>query len=169
MSTLLYDLSVAPILRSLKHLDAIVSKAEEHLAADEGIEPATFINARLHPNMAPFVFQIRVATDTAKGVAARLSQTELPSWPDNEKTFAEVHERLHKAIDFLSKFKAEDFTGAEELDITLKLGPYTVNFDGASYVANFVMPNFYFHMTTAYNILRHNGVALGKVDYLGAI
>jgi hypothetical protein len=168
LANLLYDLSIAPMLRSLRNLDAIVSKAEAHAAADEALDPETLVSARLFPNMRPFVFQIRVATDTAKGAAARLTGQELPSWPDDEVTFAEVHERLGKAISYLSGFTPEQFEGAEERPIELKLGPQTVHFTGSSYVANFVLPNFYFHVTTAYNILRHNGVVIGKRDFLGA-
>jgi hypothetical protein len=168
MSNLIYDLSIAAMLRSLKNLDAIVTKAEDHLASDDKIEPETLINARLYPNMRPFIFQIRVATDTAKGAAARLSGQELPSWADDEQTFEEAHQRLKKAIDYLSGFKPDDFAGAEDKAIELKVGPNTLDFTGSSYVAGFVLPNFYFHMTTAYNILRHNGVVIGKRDFLGA-
>lgn len=163
----LYDVCIAPLRRSLRNLDSIVTKAEEYVAADEHLEPETLINARLYPNMAPFVFQIRVATDTAKGAAARLSGKELPSWADDEQSFAEVHERIQKAIAYLGEFSAADFEGAEERAIELKLGPQTVNFTGTSYVANFVLPNFFFHVSTAYNILRHNGVVIGKRDFLG--
>jgi hypothetical protein len=168
MPNLVYALSIAPMLRTLKNLDAIIGKAEAYVEADDNIDPATVIGARLHPNMRPFIFQIRVATDTAKGAAARLSGREVPSWPDEEQTFAEVHERLAKAIDYLSGFTPEDFEGAEARAIELKVGPNTLNFDGATYIAGFVLPNFYFHVTTAYNILRHNGVAIGKRDFLGA-
>jgi len=162
-----YDLAIAPLLRSLKNLDAIVSKAEAHLEADKNIEESTLVQARLFPNMRPFVYQIRVMTDTAKGAAARLSGSTLPSWADDEATFAEVHQRIGKAITFLSGFKASDFDGSEERAIELKLGARTVNFVGKDYVANFVLPNFYFHLVTAYNILRASGVDVGKRDYLG--
>ncbi len=162
-----YDLAIAPMLRTLKNLDVIVSKAEAHVAADESLEEATLVQSRLYPNMLPFVFHIRVATDTAKGAAARLSGNALPSWADDEETFAEVHERIGKAISFLSGFKASDFDGGEERAIELKLGPRTVNFDGKTYISAFVLPNFYFHVTTAYNNLRACGVDVGKRDYLG--
>jgi hypothetical protein len=162
-----YDLAIAPMLRTLKNLDAIISKAEAHVAADENLEEATLVQARLYPNMRPFVFHIRVATDTAKGAAARLSGNTPPSWADEEATFAEVHERIGKAIDYLSGYKPEDFDGAEKRAIELKLGPRTVNFDGKNYISAFVLPNFYFHVTTAYNNLRACGVDVGKRDYLG--
>ncbi len=162
-----YDLAIAPMLRSLQNLDAIISKAEAHVAADEYLKEATLVQARLFPNMLPFVFHIRVATDTAKGAAARLSANTLPSWADDEETFTEIHERIAKAVAYLSGFKAEDFDGSEQRDIELKLGPRTVNFDGQSYISAFVLPNFYFHVTTAYNILRACGVDIGKRDFLG--
>lgn len=167
MTNSVYDLAITPMLRSLKNLDAIVGKAETYASTDKDVDPETLIQARLYPNMRPFIFQIRVATDTAKGAAARLAGRPVPSWPDEERTFAEVHERIGKAIAYLSGFKPEDFDGAEQRPIELKLGPHTANFTGTSYIANFVLPNFYFHMTTAYNILRHNGVVIGKRDYLG--
>ena len=169
MSHLVYDLTIAPMLRSLKNLDAIVGKAEAYAKADKEIDDSTLIQARLYPNMRPFIFQIRVATDTAKGAAARLSGRAVPSWPDEETTFAEVHERIGKAIDYLSGFKPVDFAGAEKRSIEFKLGPNLVKFTGTSYIADFVLPNFYFHVTSAYNILRHNGVVIGKRDFLGPI
>jgi len=168
MSNPVYDLTIAPMMRSLKNLDAIVSKAEQHVRADKDLDEATLVQARLYPNMRPFIFQIRVATDTAKGAAARLSGNAVPSWADEESNFAQVHERLGKAIDYLSGFKPEDFQDAVERPIELKLGPSTVHFTGLDYITDFVIPNFYFHVTTAYNILRHNGVAIGKRDFLGA-
>jgi hypothetical protein len=117
--------------------------------------------------MRPFVFQIQVATDTAKGAAARLSGRPVPSWPDEEKTFADLHARLGKAIEFLSGFTPADFDGAEARPIEMKVGPRTLEFTGASYISTFVLPNFFFHVTTAYAILRHNGVPIGKADFLG--
>ena len=167
MTDLVYDLAIAPLLHSLKQFDNLMTKAEAYASADKNIADETLLQARLYPNMRPLIFQVRVATDTAKGAAARLAGQPVPSWPDEEKTFAEVHERIGKAISFLSGFKSGDFIGAEKKAIELKLGPEMVKFTGTSYIANFVLPNFYFHMTTAYNILRHNGVALGKRDYLG--
>jgi uncharacterized protein len=167
MSTLVYDLAIAPLLSSLHNLDAILGKAEALLENDENIEEATLIQARLHPNMRPLVFQVRVATDTAKGAAARLSGSKLPSWADDETSFAELHERVGKAIAFLSGFKPGQFEGAEDRPIELKLRHDVFHFTGREYIASFVLPNFYFHVTTAYNILRHNGVDIGKRDFLG--
>jgi len=167
MSKLIYDLTIAPMLRHLKNLDAIIGKAEAYVEADENIDESTLVLARLYPNMRPLIFQIRVATDIAKGAAARLSGNAVPSWADEETTLAEAHERIGKAIEFLSRFNPGDYEGAGERSIELKLGPRNVKFTGISYIADFVMPNFYFHVTTAYNILRHNGLVIGKRDYLG--
>jgi hypothetical protein len=166
MSMSIYDHVIAPLSKMLKNLDAVVTKSESY-AAEHKIEAAALIQARLFPNMLPFVFQIRIATDTAKGAAARLSGNTVPKWADDEETFADVHARIRKAIDFLATFKRAQFEGAEKRNIELKLGQREVKFTGAAYITDFVIPNFYFHVTTAYAILRHNGVDVGKKDYLG--
>jgi len=166
MSITIYDQVITPISRMLINLDAIIDKAEIY-AEEKKIEPATLIQARLFPNMLTFVYQIFIATDTAKGAAARLSGTTVPSWPDDEASFAEIHARIRKTIDFLATFKPEQFEGAENREIKLKLGPRQVEFTGTSYITGFVLPNFYFHVTTAYAILRHNGLEIGKGDFLG--
>jgi hypothetical protein len=166
MSNSIYDLVITPLLGSLKQFAKIIAKAEAHVAADEDIKEETLVQARLYPNMRPLIFQVRVTTDTAKGAAARLSGQDVPSWADEETTFAETLARITKAIDYLSGFTADDFVGGEERAIELKLGPRVVQFSGRDYIAKFVLPNFYFHMTTAYNILRHNGVVIGKRDFL---
>jgi hypothetical protein len=162
-----YDLAIAPMLHMLKNLDAIVSKAEAHLDAHPDIEPATLVQARLYPNMRSFVFQVQVATDVAKGAAARLSGNTPPSWPDDEESLDDIHQRIRKAIDFISGFSPEDFDGAEQRDIELKLREETMRLSGTEYISSFALPNVFFHVTTAYNILRHNGVPLGKRDFLG--
>lgn len=167
MSNAVYDLAIAAMLRSLRNLDAIVGKAEAHVEADKNLDAETLLRARLYPNMRPFLFQIQVATDTAKGAAARLSGKPVPSWPDEEQTFADVHARLGKAIEYLAGFSPADFDGAEERPVELKVGPRTIHFTGTSYLSTFVLPNFFFHVTTAYAILRHNGVPIGKGDFLG--
>jgi hypothetical protein len=166
MAISVYDLTIATLSRMLENLDRIVARAEEHAAA-RNIDPPVLIQARLYPDMLPFVAQIRIATDTAKGAAARLSGTELPRWPDDEATFEELHQRIRKATDFLATFAPEQFEGAEERPIEMKLPNTTLNFTGRDYILGFVLPNFYFHVTTAYDILRHNGIAIGKRDYLG--
>lgn len=161
-----FDQTVSALSRMLLNLDAIVSRAEEY-AAEKKIDPNVLIQARLYPDMLPFVAQIRIATDTAKGAAARLSGTELPKWDDDEVTFEDVHARIRKALNYLATFKPEQFEGAEDKAIEMKLPNRTLNFSGRDYVLGFVLPNFYFHVTTAYNILRHNGLAIGKLDFLG--
>jgi len=168
MSNLVYELAIQTMLRSLGNLDAIVTKAEAYVSGDTNMEAGTLLQARLYPNMRPFMFQIQVATDTAKGAAARLTGRPVPSWPDDETTFADVHARLRKAIDYLSSFAPADFEGSENRAIQLRLGPHAVDFTGSSYISSFVLPNFFFHVTTAYDILRHNGLPIGKTDFLGA-
>lgn len=167
MSIDVYDQTIAAMSRALLNLDAIVSKAEAY-AEERKIDPAVLVQARLFPDMLPFVAQIRIATDTAKGAAARLSGKNLPSWPDDEADFEQVHARIRKALDFLSGVERDQFEGSEDKKIELKLGKEHVKFSGREYVLGFVLPNFYFHVTMAYAILRHNGVPLGKRDFLGA-
>jgi hypothetical protein len=162
-----YDQTIAAMSRALLNLDAIVSKTEAY-ADERKIDPAVLVQARLFPDMLPFVAQIRIATDTAKGAAARLSGKDLPSWPDDEADFQQVHARIRKALDFLSGFKRDQFEGSEDKKIELKLGKEHVKFSGREYVLGFVLPNFYFHVTMAYAILGHSGVPLGKRDFLGA-
>jgi hypothetical protein len=168
MSISVYDQSVGRMSRMLHNLDAIVSKAEAHAEANE-IEPAALLQARLFPNMRTFIFQIQVATDLAKGCAARLAGADIPKWSDDEETFADVHARIKKALDFLATFKPGQFEDSDKRAIELKLRSHTINFTGQSYLLSFVLPNFYFHVTTAYNLLRHNGVVLGKPDFIGEL
>lgn len=166
MTISIYDMSIGSMSRMLNNLDNIVSKAESYAEAND-IEPATLLQARLYPNMRGFIFQIQAVTDVAKGCVSRLSGTEAPKWKDDEKTFADVHARIKKALDFFAKFKPEQFDGSENREIELKLPGVTMNFKGKTYLLGFVLPNFYFHMTTAYNLLRHNGLDIGKRDFLG--
>jgi len=162
----IFDQTVSVMSRMLLNLDAIVSRAEEY-AADRKINPDVLVQARLYPDMLPFVSQIRIATDMAKGAAARLSGTEMPKWADDEVTFDDIHARIRKALTYLATFKPGEFEGSETRDIELRLPNRTLQFTGQEYVLGFVLPNFYFHVTTAYNILRHNGLAIGKLDFLG--
>jgi hypothetical protein len=152
----------------LHNLDKIVSKAEAYAEAND-IEPSVLLQARLYPTMRNFIFQVQVATDMAKSCAARLTGTDAPQWGDDEETFADVHGRIRKALDFLATFTPEQFEGCENLELELKLGSHTVAFTGQSYLLGFVLPNFYFHTTTAYNLMRHNGLDLSKRDFLGEI
>jgi hypothetical protein len=156
------------MIHMLKNLDELISKAESY-SQENDIEPAALLQARLFPTMRNFIFQIQVVTDVSKGFAARLTGTDAPNWADDEKTFADVHARIKKALDFLATFGPEQFEGCESKELELKLGSHTVNFTGQSYLLGFVLPNIYFHAATAYNLLRHNGLDLGKRDFLGDI
>ncbi len=168
MSISVYDQSIARMSHMLQNLDNIVSKAETYAQAND-IEPSALLQARLFPTMRNFIFQVQVVTDVAKGCAARLSNTEAPKWDDDQESFADVHARIKKALEFLATFKPEQFEGCETRELEVKLGSHTVNFTGQSYLLGFVLPNIYFHMTTAYNLLRHNGLDLGKRDFIGEL
>ncbi|MGB5245654.1 MAG: DUF1993 domain-containing protein [Woeseia sp.] len=165
MSISVYDQTLGVMTPMLKNLDRIVTKAEEWVVEKE-IQPDAILQARLAPDMLTFIHQIRIATDVGKGAAARLSGLEPPVWEDNESTFADVHARIGKALDYFAKFEPAQFDGADAREISLKLRFGTIDMTGQQYVLHFVLPNFYFHVTTAYNILRHNGLAIGKFDYL---
>ena len=168
MTISIYDQSIARMSHMLRNLDNIVSKAEAY-AEEKHIEPSALLRARLFPTMRDFIFQVQVTTDMAKGCAARLTDTDIPNWDDDEESFADVHVRIKKSLDFLGTFKSDQFEGSETRELELKLGSHTVNFTGQSYLLGFVLPNFYFHMTTAYNLLRHSGLDLSKRDFLGEI
>lgn len=167
MSFSIYQASVPTLIRGLNQLQHILRKGSQY-AELKGFDPAVLIHARLSPDMLPLARQIQIATDVAKGCGARLLGDTPPSYEDTESTFEELDARIEKTIAFLRSLSANDFDGAEQRAIQLKLGPYEVDFVGQTYLSSFVLPNFYFHLTTAYNILRHNGVELGKMDYLGA-
>ena len=166
MSLTMYQASIPVFVRMLGNLSAILDKAAAHAEAKK-IDPSVFINARLAPDMFPLSRQIQIATDMAKGCAARLAGIEVPSYEDNESTFAELHARIAKTIAFIESVSASQIDGSEERQITLKFGSHELNFLGQAYLLNFVLPNFHFHLTTTYAILRHNGVEIGKKDYTG--
>jgi hypothetical protein len=166
MSISMYQASVPVLVRGLTSLQAILAKAEAH-AAEKQIDPSVFIGARLFPDMLPLVRQVYITTDTAKGCAARLAGVEPPKYDDVEVTFEDLQARIQKTIDYLKEFNAAQIDGSEERSITLKMRSGPIEFTGVSYLLQFVLPNFYFHITTSYDILRHNGVEIGKLDYLG--
>ena len=166
MAISIYDQFVPVFTQMLSALDKVLSKAEADAAARK-IELDVFVNGRLAPDMLPLVRQIQIMTDQAKGCASRLAGQESPKWADDEKTFADLHARVAKTIAHLKSFKPEQFEGAETRAIELKFPNATFNFNGKDYLLNFTIPNFYFHYTTAYAILRHNGVPIGKGDFLG--
>ncbi len=168
MAISMYSASVPVFIRMLKNLTGILEKAQAFADAKK-IEPDVLLNARLFPDMFPVVKQVQVATDFAKGTAARLAGTEPPSYEDTEKTFAELIARVQKTVDFLKTVKADQVNGSEDRDITLKMRTGELNFKGEPYLNFFSLPNFYFHVTTTYDILRHNGVEIGKMDFIGGV
>lgn len=161
----LHETSVPVFVHFLRSLSVILRKAEAHCAAKK-IDPAIILNARLFPDMFALTRQVQIASDAAKGAGARLAGAAVPSWPDEEKTFEELQGRIGRTIDFLSGLKPEQFEGAESRDISLKAGGRELNFRGLAYLETWAKPNFFFHVTTAYAILRHNGIELGKPDFL---
>jgi hypothetical protein len=161
-----YDQLVIVFTQMLGALDKVLTKAEADAEARK-IDPSVFTNGRLAPDMLPLTRQIQIMTDQAKGGASRLAGQEPPKWSDEEKTFADLHARVAKTIAHLKTFKPTDFDDAEGRSIELKFPNGTLQFKGKDYFLSFVVPNFYFHYTTAYAILRHNGVPIGKQDFLG--
>lgn len=168
MTYSLYDVSVPAIINTMESISAIIDKAAAHCAAKK-IDPSVLINYRLAADMLPFSRQIQIMTDGVKGMGARLTGTEIPSYPDTETTFEELQARIAKTIAFLKGLKREQFEGAGDRDVSLKAGPTELKFKGAAYLTTFVLPNFHFHATIAYAILRHAGVDIGKRDFLGKI
>jgi uncharacterized protein len=168
MSLSMYQASVPALIQMLNNLSAILDKAEAY-ANIRKIDPEVLLNYRLAPDMLPFVRQIQIAADLAKGAAARLASVEVPKHDDTEKTFADLKARLAKTVTFVQSLKPSDIDGSEDREITLTLGEHTMSFKGQPYLVHFVMPNFYFHCTTAYDILRHCGVEVGKRDFIGTI
>lgn len=166
--TSLYQVSIPVFIRILTTLSTLLDKGAAHAEAKK-YDPSVLVNARLAPDMFALARQIQVASDSAKGLAARLAGVEVPSWPDEEKTIAELQARIAKTIDYLKSFKPEQIDGQEERTVTMKAGPNEYSFKGIDFLLGFAIPNFFFHVTTAYNILRHNGVDVGKMDYLGKV
>lgn len=168
MTISMYQSFIPSILHGLSNLSAILTKAEAYATAKK-IEPSVLINARLAPDMFPLSRQVQICTDIVKGGAARLAGVDVPSFPDNEASFAQLKERIAKTIAFLESINAAQIDGSEERAISLKVGGNELNFTGQAYLLYFVIPNFYFHLTTSYAILRHNGLDIGKMDFLGSI
>lgn len=166
MTIAVYDLTVPVYTRMLTNLLTIMDKAEAN-AGERKFDTAVLANARLSPDMLPFRGQIMIATDHVKGSVSRLAGREVPSWPDTEETFDELRARIRKALDLLATVQPADLEGSETRDVTLKLGGKEVQENGLVYLTQRALPNFYFHITTAYAILRANGAPIGKRDYIG--
>jgi len=166
MKTSMYQTSVPTFTRVLNNLAAILEKAAAHSEARK-IDPAALLGARLYPDMFPLTRQVQLAADTAAGGAARLAGVEVPVYENNESSFAELISRTRKTIAQLETIKPEQLDGTEEKTISWQTRSSTKSMQGLPYLLNHVLPNLFFHTTTAYNILRHNGVELGKMDYLG--
>jgi len=162
----LHAVVVPTFLQTLKGLSGVLTKAEAHCEAKK-IAPETLLTARLFPDMHPLTRQVQMASDFAAKSCARLAGVDVPSYPDEEKTFADLQKRIATATAYVNGFTEKQFEGAAAREITISAGPRTLNFNGASYLASFGLTNFFFHATTAYDILRHNGVEVGKRDFLG--
>ncbi|MDY0873665.1 DUF1993 domain-containing protein [Dongia rigui] len=168
MAFSIYRASIPVLIRGFENLTDILKKGEA-FAAEKGLAPGDLLEARLYEDMHNLIKQVQLASDSAKGCGARLAGIENPSFPDEESNFAELHARIGKTVDFLKTISERQLDGAEAKTITMKVRGRELNFTGADYLLNFALPNFYFHVTTAYDILRHKGVPLSKLDYLGKL
>jgi hypothetical protein len=161
-----FELMTATFSQMLPALKNILSKAEASCVS-RNIDPQVMLTGRLAPDMFDLTRQVQITTDQVKGGMARLAGAEVPSWPDDETSFGDLAARIDKALAFMSEFSPEQFDDAETRKIELKFPNASFEFVGKEYLLGFVLPNFYFHMTTAYAILRHSGVDIGKRDFLG--
>ncbi|PBC08868.1 DUF1993 family protein [Mesorhizobium sp. WSM3859] len=166
MTISMYDISVGVFSARLKALASVLTAAEQN-ASERKIDPQVFLTARLAPDMFALARQVQIATDHAKGAPSRLAGREVPKYEDNEASFAELQARIAKTLDHLATFAAADLEASEDRTIELRLGGRETTLPGLQYLLHVAMPNFYFHVTTAYDILRHNGVPLGKQTFLG--
>jgi hypothetical protein len=166
MTISMYQASVPTITRALANLIAVLEKGAAHAEAKK-IDPAVLLGARLYPDMFALAKQVQIASDISKGGAARLAQVEPPKYEDTETTFPELVARLKKTIEFLATLKPGQIDGGEDRTVTWKTQTATRSMQGMPYLLNHVLPNVFFHCATAYDILRHNGVELGKLDFLG--
>ncbi len=166
MQISMYQVSVPRFVNILGNLANILDKAQAHAEARK-LDPATLPNDRLFPDMLPLKTQVQIACDSAKGAVARLAGVEIPVFEDNEQTLSDLRARVARTIAFIETVKAEQVDGSEDKEIVLKRGDKETRYRGMQFLLGHALPNFYFHVTTTYNILRHNGVELGKRDYLG--
>ena len=168
MSLSMYQASVPRIVNMLTNLDHLLDKALVHIESKKWNETA-LTQFRLYPDMLPLTRQVQIACDTAKGVVARLAGVEIPAYEDNEVSFADLKQRIAKTIAFINGFSAAQIDGSEDKDIVTKRGDVETRYKGMQFLLNHAMPNVYFHVTTVYAILRHNGVEIGKRDYVGKV
>lgn len=168
MAQTMYALSAPIFIRMLRNLDAILDKAAAHASARK-FEPQVLVDARLFPDMYALTPQVQIAGDHAKGAVARLTGNEPPKYEDTEKTLDDLKARIAKTVAYVETFQPGQFEGAEARTIKLKVRGEERTFDGATYLSRIALPNFFFHVTTAYNILRHNGVEIGKRDFIGPL
>ena len=168
MQISMYQASVPVFIKSLTNLGAILDKAAAHAEAKK-IDPAVLLSCRLYPDMYPLVKQVQIASDNAKGAGARLAGIDPPSFADTETTFPELQERIRNTVAFLQTLKPEQIDGSEERDIKMVFPSMTLEFKGLGYLLGFAQPNLSFHVSMAYAILRHNGVEVGKGDFLGKV
>jgi hypothetical protein len=167
MSDAIYTSSVPVFRQMLGSLDAILAKAAAH-AAQKNIEPAALIQARLFPDMFPLGKQVQIACDFARGVSARLAGAEVPKYDDNEQTFDELRGLIARSLDFIGSLSEAQFDGAARREIVIRPGtPKERRFTGQAYLSSYGLPQFFFHVATAYALLRHNGIEIGKRDYMG--
>ncbi|HWH85475.1 MAG TPA: DUF1993 domain-containing protein [Pseudomonas sp.] len=168
MTISLYAASVPVFQQMLNALSDVLNKAEAHASA-KNIDQSVFLQARLYPDMFPLVRQVQIAVDFAKGVSARLAEVELPKYDDTETTFADLQALIAKVLAFIGEIKPEQIDGKEGIEIVTRPGtPKEKRFSGQAYLLTYGLPQFFFHVTTAYALLRHNGVEVGKRDYMGA-
>lgn len=168
MSISMYQVSVPRFVNILTSLSAMLDKAQAHVDATK-IDPSALTTYRLFPNMFPMARQVQIACDTAKGAVARLAGVDIPKNEDTEKTLEELKARIATTIAFVQSIKPAQIDGTEDKDITLTRGEKSTTYKGMQFLLGHALPNFYFHVTTTYNILRHNGIEIGKRDYLGKI
>jgi hypothetical protein len=166
MTISMYQASVPRFINILGNLNAILDKTQVHVDAKK-LDETALTGFRLYPDMLPMARQIMIATDTAKGLAARLAGVDIPVYEDTEKTLAELKARIAKTIAYLQSFKPAQIDGTEDKEIVIKRGDKETRYTGMQFMLGHAVPNFYFHVTTTYAILRHNGVEIGKRDYLG--
>jgi uncharacterized protein len=168
MAISMYQASVPVFVQILGALSGVLGKAQTYCGPKK-IDPAVLFAARLAPDMFPLSKQVQIASDFAKGATARLAGVDVPSWPDHEKTISDLQERIAKTLDFVRTFKTSEIDGSEERDVKITIAGQPTVLKGQPYLLGFAMPNFYFHATMAYAVLRHNGVELGKRDFVGGL